>query len=78
MSKRAQTCVRRGLWSSISSNSSLPQNKILVVEKDGGRDWNQDDGEWTHDGIFNSQERCVYGYEGMDIGMFKGMRGIYI
>ncbi len=60
--ENSDMCEERDSLSSISSTSSLHQNKILVTEKDGGRDWNQDDGEWNHDWIFNSQERYVYGY----------------
>ena len=48
-------CEERDSLSSISSPSSLPQNKRLVIEKDGGRDWNQDDGEWTHDWVFKQK-----------------------
>ena len=51
----------RDSWSSISSTSSLPLNKRLVNEKDGERDWNQDEGEWSH-WVFNRQDRLVYRY----------------
>ena len=49
----------RDSWSSISSTSSLPKNKRLDLEKDGGRGWNQDEGEWSNDSVFNSQDRYV-------------------
>ena len=58
----------RDSWSSITSTSSLPQNKRIVIEKDGGRDWNQDKWEWSH-WVSNNQDRYVYGYEGMYMGM---------
>ena len=43
----------RDSWSSISSTSSLPQNKRLVNEKD--------EGEWSR-WVFNRQDRLVYRY----------------
>ncbi len=54
----------RDSWSSISSNSSLPQNKRFVLEKEGGRGW-------VHDGGYGEKDRESGDEEGSDMSEEK-------